>query len=48
MILQIFLFYNETGVEIGWGLYSKIISLFSDSPVVLFTIFFFFYFFYFL
>ncbi|EPG6921930.1 EpsG family protein [Acinetobacter baumannii] len=39
------LFYNETGVEIGWGLYSKIISLFSDSPVVLFTIFSFFTFF---
>ncbi|MFJ1298287.1 EpsG family protein, partial [Acinetobacter baumannii] len=29
----------------GWGLYSKIISLFSDSPVVLFTIFSFFTFF---
>lgn len=32
-------FYLETGVELGWGLYSKIISLFSASPVVLFSIF---------
>ncbi|BCZ12522.1 hypothetical protein OCUAc18_00620 [Acinetobacter baumannii] len=32
-------FYLETGVELGWGLYSKIISLFSNSEVVLFTIF---------
>lgn len=32
-------FYNETGVEIGWGWYSKIISFFSESSVVLFTFF---------
>jgi len=32
-------FYSRTGVEVGWGLYSKIISLFSNSEVVLFTIF---------
>ncbi len=32
-------FYFETGVELGWGWYSKVISLFSDSPVVLFTVF---------
>lgn len=32
-------FYLKTGVELGWGLYSKIISLFSNSPVVLFSVF---------
>lgn len=32
-------FYLETGVELGWGLYSKFISLFSNSPVVLFSVF---------
>lgn len=32
-------FYLETGVELGWGLYSKVISLFSNSSVVLFSIF---------
>lgn len=32
-------FYLETGVELGWGLYSKVISLFSNSPVVLFSVF---------
>ena len=32
-------FYVETGVELGWGLYSKIISFFSNSSVVLFFIF---------
>lgn len=32
-------FYLETGIELGWGLYSKLISLFSDSSVVLFTTF---------
>ncbi|MDI3379571.1 EpsG family protein [Acinetobacter sp. V89_7] len=32
-------FYLETGVELGWGLYSKFISFFSNSEVVLFSVF---------
>ncbi len=32
-------FYLETGVELGWGLYSKFISFFSNSAVVLFSVF---------
>ncbi|WP_151741735.1 EpsG family protein [Acinetobacter seifertii] len=32
-------FYLETGVELGWGLYSKFISFFSNSEVVLFSFF---------
>lgn len=35
-------FYSETGVELGWGIYSKIISIFTQSPVILFTIYSFF------
>ncbi|ENX61609.1 MULTISPECIES: EpsG family protein [Acinetobacter] len=32
-------FYLLSGVELGWGLYSKVISIFSDSSLVLFSIF---------
>ncbi len=35
-------FYSETGVEIGWGWYSYIISFFSKSPIILFSCFSFF------
>ncbi|MCO8061898.1 EpsG family protein [Acinetobacter lwoffii] len=38
-------FYSETGVELGWGIYSKIISIFTQSPFILFTIYSFFIFF---
>lgn len=32
-------FYIETGMEIGWGWYSKIISFFTSSSIPLFTIY---------
>lgn len=41
-LMSFSLFYSETGVEVGWGWYSKFISLFTDSSIVLFTIYSFF------
>ncbi|WP_104504119.1 EpsG family protein [Acinetobacter indicus] len=35
-------FYLETGVELGWGIYSKIVSIFTESPIILFGLFSFF------
>lgn len=32
-------FYFETGIEIGWGWYSSIVSLFTESSVILFSLF---------
>lgn len=40
------LFYKETGVEIGWGWYSKVISIFTESSAVLFSLFSFFIFYF--
>lgn len=44
-LMSFSVFYSQTGVEIGWGWYSKLISLFSSSSIVLFTIYSFFIFF---
>ncbi|WP_296283152.1 EpsG family protein, partial [uncultured Acinetobacter sp.] len=35
-------FYADSQVELGWGLYSKVISYFTQSSIVLFSIFSFF------
>lgn len=35
-------FYSDTGVEVGWGIYCKIISFFSNSSLILFSLFSFF------
>lgn len=32
-------YYEQTGVELGWGLFSKIVSLFTQSDVILFSLF---------